>query len=59
MSFVLYFELSYPVCHEIFKAPVFWSCSHSVCKECLLQFWRTIETQECPFCKIIAYWNSI
>ncbi|XP_016366005.1 nuclear factor 7, ovary-like [Sinocyclocheilus rhinocerous] len=44
-------ELSCPVCHEIFKAPVLLSCSHSVCKECLQQFWRTKKTQECPVCR--------
>ncbi|XP_048014120.1 nuclear factor 7, ovary-like [Megalobrama amblycephala] len=40
-----------PVCHEIFKDPVLLSCSHSVCKECLQQFWGTNETQECPVCR--------
>ncbi|XP_050960769.1 nuclear factor 7, ovary-like [Labeo rohita] len=44
-------ELSCPVCCEIFKAPVLLSCSHSVCKECLQQFWRTKKTQECPVCR--------
>uniref|UniRef100_A0A8C1R9A3 Uncharacterized protein n=1 Tax=Cyprinus carpio TaxID=7962 RepID=A0A8C1R9A3_CYPCA len=44
-------ELSCPVCCEIFKTPVLLSCSHSVCKECLQQFWRTKETQECPVCR--------
>ncbi|XP_026076854.1 tripartite motif-containing protein 35-like [Carassius auratus] len=44
-------ELFCPVCSEIFKDPVVLSCSHSVCKECLQQFWRTKETQECPVCK--------
>ncbi|XP_016106958.1 E3 ubiquitin-protein ligase TRIM17-like [Sinocyclocheilus grahami] len=40
-----------PVCCEIFKTPVFLSCSHSVCKECLQQFWTTKKTQECPVCR--------
>ncbi len=40
-----------PVCCEIFKTPVLLSCSHSVCKECLQQFWRTKKTQECPVCR--------
>ncbi|XP_042611297.1 E3 ubiquitin-protein ligase TRIM35-like [Cyprinus carpio] len=40
-----------PVCCEIFKTPVILSCSHSFCKECLQQFWRTKETQECPICR--------
>ncbi|KAK2870483.1 hypothetical protein Q8A67_024875 [Cirrhinus molitorella] len=44
-------ELSCPVCFEIFKAPVFLSCGHSVCKECLQQFWRAKKTQECPVCR--------
>uniref|UniRef100_A0A673NP46 Zinc-binding protein A33-like n=1 Tax=Sinocyclocheilus rhinocerous TaxID=307959 RepID=A0A673NP46_9TELE len=44
-------ELSCPVCCEIFKDPVVLSCSHSVCKECLQQFWRIKETQECPLCR--------
>uniref|UniRef100_A0A671PFL7 RING-type domain-containing protein n=1 Tax=Sinocyclocheilus anshuiensis TaxID=1608454 RepID=A0A671PFL7_9TELE len=44
-------ELSCPVCCEIFKDPVVLSCSHSFCKECLQQFWRTKETQECPLCR--------
>ncbi|XP_056121168.1 nuclear factor 7, brain-like [Rhinichthys klamathensis goyatoka] len=44
-------ELYCPVCNEIFKAPVLLSCSHSICKECLQQFWKTKETQECPVCR--------
>ncbi|KAK7146621.1 hypothetical protein R3I93_014165 [Phoxinus phoxinus] len=44
-------ELSCPVCCDIFKAPVLLSCSHSFCKECLQQFWRTKESQECPVCR--------
>ncbi|XP_067284443.1 zinc-binding protein A33-like [Pseudorasbora parva] len=44
-------ELSCPVCCEIFKAPVLLSCSHSFCKECLQQSWRTGGTQECPVCR--------
>uniref|UniRef100_A0A672Q6F0 Tripartite motif containing 35-23 n=1 Tax=Sinocyclocheilus grahami TaxID=75366 RepID=A0A672Q6F0_SINGR len=45
------YDYNCPVCCEIFKAPVFLSCSHSVCKECLQQFWRTKKTQECPVCR--------
>ncbi|XP_051763045.1 zinc-binding protein A33-like [Ctenopharyngodon idella] len=44
-------DLSCPVCHEIFSVPVLLSCSHSFCKECLQQFWRTRETRECPVCR--------
>ncbi|KAF4116671.1 hypothetical protein G5714_004160 [Onychostoma macrolepis] len=45
------YDFSCPVCHEIFKNPVVLSCSHSFCKECLQQFWRTKKTQECPVCR--------
>ncbi|XP_039541232.1 nuclear factor 7, ovary-like [Pimephales promelas] len=47
-------DFSCPVCQEIFKDPVVLSCSHSFCKECIQQFWRTKETQEtqeCPVCR--------
>ncbi|ROL45441.1 Nuclear factor 7, ovary [Anabarilius grahami] len=44
-------DFSCSTCHEIFKDPVILSCSHSVCKVCLQQFWRTKETRECPVCK--------
>ncbi|KAK9976444.1 hypothetical protein ABG768_021649 [Culter alburnus] len=44
-------ELSCPVCCEIFKVPVLLSCSHSICKECLQQFWKTKDSQECPVCR--------
>ncbi|XP_026076914.1 tripartite motif-containing protein 35-like [Carassius auratus] len=44
-------DFSCPVCIEIFKDPVVLSCSHSVCKECLQQFWRIKGTQECPVCR--------
>ncbi|XDV12219.1 hypothetical protein PO909_000932 [Leuciscus waleckii] len=47
-------DFSCPVCHEIFKAPVVLSCSHSFCKECLQQFWRTKKTQECPVCRRLS-----
>uniref|UniRef100_A0A671RJL0 Uncharacterized protein n=1 Tax=Sinocyclocheilus anshuiensis TaxID=1608454 RepID=A0A671RJL0_9TELE len=45
------FSLSCPVCHDIFKSPVILSCSHSFCKECLQQFWRTKKTHKCPVCR--------
>ncbi|XP_073679723.1 tripartite motif containing 35-39 [Garra rufa] len=44
-------EISCPICCEIFKAPVLLSCSHSFCKKCLQQFWRTKCTKECPICR--------
>ncbi len=45
------YDYNCPVFCEIFKTPVLLSCSHSVCKECLQQFWRTKKTQECPVCR--------
>ncbi len=45
------YDYNCPVCCDIFKTPVLLSCSHSVCKECLQQFWRTKTTQECPVCR--------
>ncbi len=45
------YDYNCPVCCDIFKTPVFLSSSHSVCKECLQQFWRTKKTQECPVCR--------
>ncbi|XP_073703716.1 nuclear factor 7, brain-like [Garra rufa] len=44
-------DLNCPVCFEIFKTPVLLSCSHSICKECLQQFWKIGNTQECPICR--------
>ncbi|KAF4114047.1 hypothetical protein G5714_004270 [Onychostoma macrolepis] len=44
-------DFSCPVCCEIFKNPVVLSCSHSICRECLQQFWRIKKTQECPVCR--------
>ncbi|KAL2080837.1 hypothetical protein ACEWY4_022690 [Coilia grayii] len=44
-------DLSCPVCTEIFKDPVFLSCSHSICKACVQQFWETKGSRECPVCR--------
>ncbi|XP_076846274.1 E3 ubiquitin-protein ligase TRIM35-like [Brachyhypopomus gauderio] len=44
-------EFSCPVCCDIFRDPVILSCSHSVCKTCLQQFWETKGSQECPVCR--------
>nr|NP_001038474.1 tripartite motif containing 35-20 isoform 1 [Danio rerio] len=45
------YDYSCPVCQDIFKTPVILSCSHSFCKECLQQFWKIKNTQECPVCR--------
>ncbi|XP_030639308.1 zinc-binding protein A33-like [Chanos chanos] len=44
-------DLTCPVCFDIFRDPVVLSCSHSVCKVCLQQFWETKGFQECPVCR--------
>ncbi|XP_076118598.1 zinc-binding protein A33-like [Alosa pseudoharengus] len=44
-------DLSCPVCQDIFKSPVMLTCSHSVCKECLTQFWESKGVRECPLCR--------
>ncbi|KAG5283027.1 hypothetical protein AALO_G00037450 [Alosa alosa] len=40
-----------PVCSDIFKDPVFLTCTHSVCKTCLQQFWEEKGSRECPYCR--------
>ncbi|XP_062391166.1 zinc-binding protein A33-like [Sardina pilchardus] len=44
-------DFSCPVCCDVFKDPVIMTCSHSVCKVCLQQFWETKGHQECPICR--------
>ncbi|XP_076836012.1 E3 ubiquitin-protein ligase TRIM35-like isoform X3 [Brachyhypopomus gauderio] len=44
-------EFSCPVCCDIFRDPVLLSCTHSVCKICLQQFWEARGSQECPVCR--------
>ncbi|XP_059186216.1 nuclear factor 7, ovary-like [Centropristis striata] len=44
-------DLSCPVCQEIFKDPVVLSCSHSFCNDCLQNWWKGKQIQECPVCK--------
>ncbi|XP_076119247.1 zinc-binding protein A33-like [Alosa pseudoharengus] len=44
-------DLTCPVCCEIYKDPVFLTCSHSICKACLQQFWESKGSRECPYCR--------
>ncbi|XP_041931895.1 E3 ubiquitin-protein ligase TRIM35-like isoform X2 [Alosa sapidissima] len=44
-------DLCCPVCCEIFKDPVLLICTHSICKACLKQFWKTKGAKECPVCR--------
>ncbi|XP_072553289.1 E3 ubiquitin-protein ligase TRIM35-like [Salminus brasiliensis] len=39
------------VCCEVFTDPVIMSCTHSVCRTCLQQFWRSKGSRECPVCR--------
>ncbi|CAN9497940.1 unnamed protein product [Ophioblennius macclurei] len=44
-------ELLCPVCREIYTDPVVLKCSHSFCRTCVTQWWKTKGHRECPFCK--------
>ncbi|XP_063069971.1 E3 ubiquitin-protein ligase TRIM35-like [Engraulis encrasicolus] len=44
-------DFSCPVCCDTLKDPVILSCTHSVCKACLQQFWDTKGSRECPICR--------
>ncbi|XP_038549881.1 nuclear factor 7, brain-like [Micropterus salmoides] len=44
-------ELCCPVCQDVFRDPVLLSCSHSFCKDCLMNWWRQKQARECPVCK--------
>ncbi|CAJ1051984.1 nuclear factor 7%2C ovary-like [Xyrichtys novacula] len=47
-------DLLCPVCHDIFRLPVFLSCTHSFCKDCIKQWWQENQIQVCPVCKEIS-----
>ncbi|KAL2080819.1 hypothetical protein ACEWY4_022672 [Coilia grayii] len=44
-------DLTCAVCCDIYKDPVMLTCSHSVCKACLQQFWESKGSRECPYCQ--------
>uniref|UniRef100_A0A8C9SDE5 Zinc-binding protein A33-like n=1 Tax=Scleropages formosus TaxID=113540 RepID=A0A8C9SDE5_SCLFO len=44
-------ELSCSICHEIFKDPVFLSCSHSFCRTCIQLSWQNNTSLRCPICR--------
>ncbi|KAL2084182.1 hypothetical protein ACEWY4_019700 [Coilia grayii] len=50
-SFLPEEHLTCTVCCDIFTDPVVLSCSHSVCKGCLKNYWSTKDAQECPLCR--------
>lgn len=47
-------DLHCPVCCDIFKDPVILTCTHSICRACVQQFWRTKPSRECPICRTIS-----
>ncbi|KAJ8014322.1 hypothetical protein DPEC_G00039040 [Dallia pectoralis] len=44
-------DLCCTVCCDVFRDPVFLSCTHSICKDCLKEFWKQKGSQECPICR--------
>ncbi|XP_014009734.2 E3 ubiquitin-protein ligase TRIM35-like [Salmo salar] len=44
-------DLCCTVCCDIFRDPVFLSCTHSICKACLKEFWKQKGSRECPMCR--------
>ncbi|XP_030642404.1 tripartite motif-containing protein 35-like [Chanos chanos] len=44
-------DFTCPVCCDIFRDPVVLSCSHSVCKVCIQQFWEKQDSKNCPVCR--------
>ncbi|XP_076120195.1 E3 ubiquitin-protein ligase TRIM35-like [Alosa pseudoharengus] len=52
-------DFTCPVCCDVFKDPVVLSCSHSICKVCLQQFWETKGSRDCPVCRRSSKDNPI
>ncbi|XP_048117072.1 E3 ubiquitin-protein ligase TRIM35-like [Alosa alosa] len=46
-------DLTCPVCYDIFTDPVILLCSHSICRDCLEQFWSWFsnKVKRCPVCR--------
>ncbi|KAA0716437.1 Nuclear factor 7, ovary [Triplophysa tibetana] len=44
-------DFTCPVCCDIFKDPVLLKCSHSVCRNCIQQYWTVKPSRECPLCR--------
>ncbi|XP_031177057.1 nuclear factor 7, ovary-like [Sander lucioperca] len=47
-------DLCCSICQDIFRRPVFLSCTHSFCKDCLQRWWTEKQARECPVCKKIS-----
>ncbi|KAL0985067.1 hypothetical protein UPYG_G00152470 [Umbra pygmaea] len=48
--FLLQEDLTCPVCKDFFRDPVLLRCTHSFCKGCLEQSWKS-QAQRCPVCR--------
>uniref|UniRef100_A0A673K2G5 Uncharacterized protein n=1 Tax=Sinocyclocheilus rhinocerous TaxID=307959 RepID=A0A673K2G5_9TELE len=44
-------DFTCPVCCDIFSNPVLLRCGHSVCRDCIQQYWTTKCSRECPLCR--------
>ncbi|XP_058602918.1 zinc-binding protein A33-like isoform X2 [Onychostoma macrolepis] len=44
-------DFACPVCCDIFSDPVLLQCGHSVCRDCIQQYWTTKGSRECPLCR--------
>ncbi|XP_052475301.1 nuclear factor 7, brain [Carassius gibelio] len=44
-------DFTCPVCCDIFSDPVLLRCGHSVCRDCIQQYWTTKGSRECPLCR--------
>lgn len=44
-------ELSCPICRDLFRDPVILTCSHSICRMCVEQYWELKEFRACPVCR--------
>lgn len=44
-------DLCWAVFCDVYNDPIFLTCTHSVCKSCLQQFWRSQGSRECPLCR--------
>ncbi|XP_062254073.1 E3 ubiquitin-protein ligase TRIM35-like [Platichthys flesus] len=44
-------DLCCPVCRDVFRDPVILSCSHSLCRDCVKNWWKDKEEKLCPLCK--------
>ncbi|XP_020503209.2 E3 ubiquitin-protein ligase TRIM35 [Labrus bergylta] len=47
-------DLCCPICTDVFKDPVVLTCSHSLCRHCLLRWWKHKPIRECPVCKTVC-----